>query len=71
MVASPHPLPDAFWTMLMFAGFFLWVWVAVAIRLDIFHSGDMGLIARGGKMARQAREQEAGAEEASQSYIAF
>jgi hypothetical protein len=91
MVASSYPLLDAFWTMLMFAGFFLWVWVAVAILLDIFRSGDMGgfqkalwvllifilpligvliyLIARGGKMARHARELEAAAEEASRSDI--
>ncbi len=41
MLASSYPLLDAFWTMLMFVGFFLWIWVAIAVFSDIFRSHDM------------------------------
>ena len=42
MLASSYPLLDAFWTMLIFVGFFLWIWVAIYVFADIFRSKDMG-----------------------------
>lgn len=41
MLASSYPLLDAFWTMLIFVGFFLWIWVAIYVFADIFRSRDM------------------------------
>lgn len=41
MLASSYPLLDAFWTMLIFVGFFLWIWVAIYVFADIFRSKDM------------------------------
>ncbi len=41
MLASSYPLLDAFWTMLIFAGFFVWLWVAIAVFSDIFSSHDL------------------------------
>ncbi len=41
MLASSYPLLDAFWTMLIFAGFFVWLWVAIAVFSDIFTSHDL------------------------------
>lgn len=41
MLASSYPLLDAFWTMFIFVGFFLWIWVAIVIFSDIFRSHDM------------------------------
>jgi Phospholipase_D-nuclease N-terminal/Short C-terminal domain len=42
MLASSYPLLDAFWTILIFTGFFLWIWVAISVFMDIFRSHDMG-----------------------------
>lgn len=42
MLGTSYPLLDAFWTMLIFVGFFLWIWVAIAVFADIFRSSDMG-----------------------------
>jgi len=41
VLASSYPLLDAFWTMLIFVGFFLWIWVAIYVFADIFRSKDM------------------------------
>jgi hypothetical protein len=41
LTASSYPLLDAFWTMLIFTGFFLWIWVAIYVFSDIFRSKDM------------------------------
>ncbi len=41
MVASSYPLLNAFWTMLIFVGFFLWIWVAIMVFADIFRSHEM------------------------------
>jgi hypothetical protein len=41
MLASSYPLLDAFWTILIFTGFFLWIWVAISVFMDIFRSHDM------------------------------
>jgi hypothetical protein len=41
MLASSYPLLDAFWTMFIFVGFFLWIWVAIIVFSDIFRSHDM------------------------------
>ena len=48
MLAYTYPLLDAFWTMLWFFLFFLWIWLLVVIFMDIFRSHDMGGWAKAG-----------------------
>jgi hypothetical protein len=47
MVASNYPLLNAFWTMLWFFGFVIWIWVLVGIITDIFRSADLSGWAKG------------------------
>lgn len=46
MIASTYPLLDAFWTMLWFFAFVAWIWVLIAIFMDIFRSHDIGGFAK-------------------------
>jgi ABC-type multidrug transport system fused ATPase/permease subunit len=41
MIASSYPLLDAFWTMLWFFGFFIWIWLLIIVFSDIFRSHDL------------------------------
>lgn len=40
------PLLDLFWTMLWFFLFVMWVWIAIAVVMDIFRSEDLGGFAK-------------------------
>ena len=42
VLASDYPLLDVFLTMLWFVGFFIWIWLLIAVFADIFRSHDMG-----------------------------
>jgi heme exporter protein D len=42
MYVLAYDLFDIFWTMLYFFLFFLWIWIAVSVLIDIFRSDDMG-----------------------------
>ena len=42
MLASTYPLLNLFWTMLLFFGFVVWIWLLVVVFGDIFRSHDMG-----------------------------
>jgi type VI protein secretion system component VasK len=46
MMAWTYPLLDIFWTMLWFFAFIVWIWVLVAIFVDIFRSHDIGGFAK-------------------------
>jgi Short C-terminal domain/Phospholipase_D-nuclease N-terminal len=46
MLASSYPLLDVFWTMLMFVGFFIWIWLLILVFGDIFRSHDIGGFAK-------------------------
>jgi hypothetical protein len=46
MLASSYPLLNVFWTMLMFFGFFIWIWLLILVFGDIFRSHDMGGFAK-------------------------
>jgi hypothetical protein len=39
---SGYPLLDLFWTMLIFFGSFLWIWLVIVVFSDLFR-GRMGL----------------------------
>lgn len=41
MFAGSYPLLDAFLTMLWFFGFVLWIWLVIAVFMDIFRSPDL------------------------------
>ena len=42
MIAYTYPLLDLFWSMFVFFGLFLWIWVLITIFVDIFRSQDLG-----------------------------
>jgi hypothetical protein len=46
MLAYDYPLLGIFWTMLWFALFFIWIWIMVAVFIDIFRSHDLGGFAK-------------------------
>jgi ABC-type multidrug transport system fused ATPase/permease subunit len=37
-----YPILDAFWTMLMFFLFFIWIFILIQVIMDIFRSPDLG-----------------------------
>lgn len=41
MLATSYPLLDAFLTMLWIVGFVLWIWLVIAVFVDIFRSRDL------------------------------
>ena len=42
MLAYTYPLLNIFWTMLVFFGFFIFIWLLIVIFMDIFRSKDLG-----------------------------
>jgi Phospholipase_D-nuclease N-terminal len=39
---SSYPLLNLFWTMLIFFGFVLWIWLVIVVFMDIFRRDDIG-----------------------------
>ena len=46
MLAYTYPLLNLFWTMFLFFGFVVWIWLLVVVFGDIFRSHDMGGFAK-------------------------
>ncbi len=46
MLAYTYPLLSLFWTMLLFFGFVVWIWLLVVVFGDIFRSHDIGGFAK-------------------------
>ena len=46
MFAYTYPLLSLFWTMLLFFGFVVWIWLLVVVFGDIFRSHDIGGFAK-------------------------
>lgn len=46
MLAYTYPLLNLFWTMFLFFGFVVWIWLLVIVFGDIFRSHDMGGFAK-------------------------
>ena len=42
LLAYNYPLLNIFWTMLIFVGFFIFIWLLILVFMDIFRSHDMG-----------------------------
>ncbi len=41
-IAADYPFLDILWSMLIFVGFVMWIWLAIAVFADIFRRRDMG-----------------------------
>jgi len=41
-IASSYPVLGAFWTLLMFFGFVIWIWLLFTVFADIFRRQDIG-----------------------------
>ncbi len=46
MLAYTYPLLSLFWTMLLFFGFVVWIWLLIVVFGDIFRSHDIGGFAK-------------------------
>jgi membrane protein implicated in regulation of membrane protease activity len=42
VLAYDYPLLDVFLSILYFSLFFMWIWIAVTVVVDIFRSSDLG-----------------------------
>ena len=42
MIAENYPILNLFWSMLIFFGFVIWIWLLITVFIDIFRSHDMG-----------------------------
>src|SRR3974390_3104885 len=47
-IATSYPLLEVFWTILIFAGFVVWIWILFTVFADLFRRQDIG---GGGKTA--------------------
>jgi len=42
MLATDYPLLEIFWTILIFFGFVVWIWILFTVFADIFRRSDIG-----------------------------
>jgi Phospholipase_D-nuclease N-terminal len=45
-IAADYPFLNILWSMLIFVGFIMWIWIAIACFADIFRRRDMGGFAK-------------------------
>ena len=45
-IAADYPFLNILWSMLIFVGFIMWIWLAIACFADIFRRRDMGGFAK-------------------------
>jgi hypothetical protein len=46
LVAATYPLLEVFWTMLIFFGFVVWLWILFAVLADLFRRRDISAWAK-------------------------
>jgi hypothetical protein len=46
MLGTDYPLLDFFWSVFIFFGFFIWIWLLVTIFTDLFRSHDLSGVAK-------------------------
>ncbi len=46
LVATSYPLLEVFWTMLIFFGFIVWLWILFAVLTDLFRRRDISAWAK-------------------------
>ena len=42
MLLAEWQVGEVFWAMVWFSLFFLWIWLVIAVFIDVFRSGDLG-----------------------------
>jgi Short C-terminal domain/Phospholipase_D-nuclease N-terminal len=42
LLATDYPFLDILWTMLVFFGFLIWIWIVIAVLTDVFRRHDIG-----------------------------
>lgn len=47
MLAYTYPLLSLFWSIFIFFGFFLWIWLLITVFIDIFRSPDLSGVGKG------------------------
>lgn len=45
-IAADYPFLDILWSMLIFMGFIMWIWIAIMCFMDIFRRHDIGGFAK-------------------------
>jgi hypothetical protein len=45
-IATDYPVLDILWSMLIFVGFIMWIWLAIMCFMDIFRRQDIGGFAK-------------------------
>ena len=45
-IAADYPFLNILWSMLIFVGFIMWIWLAIMIFMDIFRRHDIGGFAK-------------------------
>lgn len=45
-IAADYPFMDVLWSMLVFMGFIMWIWIAIMCFADIFRRSDTGGFAK-------------------------
>jgi Phospholipase_D-nuclease N-terminal/Short C-terminal domain len=40
LIATSYPLLEVFWTILIFFGFFVWIWLLITVFADLFRRSD-------------------------------
>ena len=45
-IAADYPFLNILWSMLIFMGFIMWIWIAIMCFMDIFRRRDMGGFAK-------------------------
>ncbi len=46
LIAADYPFLNILWSMLIFMGFIMWIWIAIMCFADIFRRRDMGGFAK-------------------------
>lgn len=46
ITATSYPFLEVFWTMLIFFGFVVWIWILFTVLADIFRRHDIGGLAK-------------------------
>ena len=45
-IAADYPFLNILWSMLIFVGFIMWIWLAIMVFMDIFRRHDIGGFAK-------------------------
>jgi hypothetical protein len=45
-IAADYPFLNILWSMLIFVGFIMWIWLAIMVFMDIFRRQDIGGFAK-------------------------